>query len=119
MSSRPLDETTPPETGQRAWLRAATLLLAVVAAIVVVHYELGSQSYRQILRELHAISAHDRVLAVLFTIAGYAALTIYDFLALRHANAQLSFVKTAFTSFVAFAFSNTLGWPLSTVGSVR
>jgi uncharacterized membrane protein YbhN (UPF0104 family) len=77
MSSRPVEETYP-DTSKGAWLRAATLLLAVAAAIVVVHNELGAQSYRQILRELHAISMHDRILAVIFTIAGYAVLTIYD-----------------------------------------
>jgi len=43
----------------------------------------------------------------------------YDFLALRYARAQLSFSKTAFTSFIAFAFSNTLGWPVFTGSAVR
>lgn len=119
MSSRPLDETTTAQTGKRAWLSAAPVLLAVMAAILVVRYELGPHSYREILRELHAIALHDRALAVLFTIAGYAVLTIYDFLALRYAKAQLSFAKTAFTAFTASAFSNTLGFPVFTGGTVR
>lgn len=119
MSNLPLDESNAPETGKRAWVSAITVVVPVIVAILVVHYELGSNSYREILRELHAIPLHDRALAVAFTIAAYAVLTIFDFLALRYAKVQLSFAKTAFTSFTAFAFSNTLGWPVFTGGTLR
>ncbi len=119
MSDRLSHDAAGPDTGRRAWWSAATILLAVVAAIVVVHQELANHSYREILRELNAIPPHSRLLALLLTAAGYAALTAYDFLALRYARAQLSFSKTAFTSFIAFAFSNTLGWPVFTGSAVR
>ncbi|HEX6558610.1 MAG TPA: bifunctional lysylphosphatidylglycerol flippase/synthetase MprF [Longimicrobiales bacterium] len=119
MSDRQLDDAPLPDTGQRAWFRAVTILLAVVAAIVVVHQELAAHSYREILRALNDIPMRFRLLALLFTAAGYAVLTIYDFLALRYARVQLSFSRTAFASFIAFAFSNTLGWPVVTGGAVR
>ena len=119
MSGRPPEETAAPQSPQRAWLSAATILLAIVAAVVVVHQELAPHSFREILRETKAIPVHSLAFAFVCTAIGYAILTIYDFLALRYAGAQLSFSKTAFTSFIAFAYSNTLGWPVFTGGAVR
>ena len=121
MSGRPpeLEEAAAPGTRASAWFSAATILLAIIAAIVVVHYELAPHSFREILREVKAIPAHSLGFAIICTAAGYAVLTIYDFLALKYAGAQLGFLKTAFTSFIAFAYSNTLGWPVFTGAAVR
>ena len=114
-----MDDAAAPLTTRRAWISAATILLAVVAAIVVVHNELVGHSFREIVREINAIPLRNMFLAGAFTIAGYALLTTYDYLALLYAKANLSLSKTAFASFVAFAFSNTLGWPALTGGAVR
>src|SRR4051812_32733863 len=110
MSGQPMDEEVP-QTARRAWISAATILLAIVAAIVVVHNELVGHSIRQIVHEVRAIPLRYMVVALLFTVAGYGVLTIYDILALRYARVKLSLPRTAFASFIAFAFSNTLGWP--------
>src|SRR5439155_26393491 len=49
----------------------------------------------------------------------YAVLPGYDAMALRYIRFRLPFRRTAFGSFIAYAFSQLLGFPLLTGGSVR
>jgi len=52
------------------------------------------------------------------TVLAYAVLPGYDAMALRYIRFPLSFRRTAFGSFIAYAFSQLLGFPLLTGGSV-
>jgi len=46
-------------------------------------------------------------------------MTGYDFLALKYINHPLPYIKTAFASFVGYAFSNNIGLSMLAGGSVR
>jgi uncharacterized membrane protein YbhN (UPF0104 family) len=56
---------------------------------------------------------------VLITALAYAVLPGYDAAALRYVGSRLPLPRVAFGSFIAYAFSQTLGFPLLTGGSVR
>jgi uncharacterized membrane protein YbhN (UPF0104 family) len=58
-------------------------------------------------------------LSFAFTGLSYLALTGYDGLALRHLRIKLPYSLTALGSFVSYAVSFTLGFPLVTGGAVR
>jgi uncharacterized membrane protein YbhN (UPF0104 family) len=58
-------------------------------------------------------------LSFAFTALSYLALTGYDGLALRHLRIKVPYRLTALASFVSYAFSFTLGFPLVTGGAVR
>ena len=58
-------------------------------------------------------------LSALITVLAYAVLPGYDAAALRYVGSRLPLPRVAFGSFIAYAFSQTLGFPLLTGGSVR
>ena len=59
------------------------------------------------------------VQSALITLLAYAVLPGYDAAALRYVGSRLPLPRVAFGSFIAYAFSQTLGFPLLTGGSVR
>jgi phosphatidylglycerol lysyltransferase len=95
----------------------AALLLA--GAVWILHRELAHYRYREIREAIAAVPLDAVAAAVALTCASFVALMTYDFLALRYAGCALPLRKTAFTSFVAFAFSQMLGFSLLTGGAVR
>ncbi|HUP89137.1 MAG TPA: phosphatidylglycerol lysyltransferase domain-containing protein, partial [Longimicrobiales bacterium] len=89
------------------------MLLAVVAAIVIVHEQLGAHSFRDIVHEINAIPLRYMWLALLFTAGGYAVLATFDYLALKSTNPDLTFTRTAFASLIAFVRYRTFSsWPI-------
>jgi len=101
--------------------RLAPLLgLAVFGvAMWALRRELASFHYHDVLQQVRSIPADKIALAMLLTAVSYAVLVGYDALGLRYVKHPLGFRKTAFTSFIAFAFSQNLGFPWLTGGSVR
>ena len=123
-SVEPSDEPAAegPAARLQRRIRQLTPLIAVaiaVIAILALHRELTTYHYRDVVRALHAIPRHAIALAVGFTAAGYAALVCYDAIALAYVRSSLKAHRIAFTSFIAYAFSQTLGFPLLTGGSIR
>lgn len=101
--------------------RAPYLVAAVLlsASLVLLHRELQAHSVAQVLAGLRALPLYKVLLGALFTAASYAALTGYDALAMRYVGASVPFRRLAFASFLAYAFSNALGFPLLTGAPVR
>ena len=90
-----------------------------IAALVVLQSALHRYHYRDIMRELHSLPRGRILLALLFTAGSYLALTGYDSLGLRYIRRPLRYGRIAFASFVAYAFSHNLGFPLLTGAPVR
>ncbi len=107
--------------GSWALARISPVLIALLfgGALWVLQRELARHRYRDVLQTLEALSVSRLLLALALTALGYLALTGYDHLALRYVRKPIGFRRTTFTSFIAYAFSNTLGLPLLTGGSVR
>lgn len=94
---------------------AALLALAVV----VLHHELRNFRYHDVRQALGGIPRGHVVLALLLTAAAYAVLPGYDALALAYVGRRLGAGRIALASFIAYALSQTLGFPLLTGGAVR
>ncbi len=69
--------------------------------------------------QLRKMPLHTLAYAFLFTVAGYASLIGYDWLALRYIRKKLPFSIVAFTSITAFGLSNTVGVAALSGGAVR
>lgn len=101
-------------------------ILAV--GLVLLLAALGFSALGHLLREVHlhdvrhafaSIGAERFLLALLFTIASYLALTLYDVLALRAIGRPLPYADAALASFTSYTLSHNLGLALLTGGSAR
>ncbi len=88
-------------------------------AIYVVHRELSNFHWTEVRLALAARSTQAVFGALLFTFFSFLALTGYDALGLRYARRSLPYRQSAFASFISYAFSQALGFPLLTGGSLR
>ncbi len=81
----------------------------------------GSNAFpvRRIAAQAAQSGERHRILALALAAASYLLLTAYDFLALNYAGHKLRLWETSFASFIAFSFSNNLGFSLMSGGSVR
>ncbi|WP_242592581.1 bifunctional lysylphosphatidylglycerol flippase/synthetase MprF [Corallococcus exiguus] len=103
---------------QRALTTALPLLLLCVAAYVL-HRELSHYRREDVTAGLAAVTAGRILLALAVTVVNYAALTLYDVLALGHAGHRIPYSRVGFTSFVGYAFGHNLGASFLSGGSVR
>ena len=94
-------------------------LLVLILALVVLREELREYRYHEIVQAARRIPARRILVAALATVLSYATLVLYDALALRYVRRPLPLRRLAFGSFIAYALSQTLGFPLLTGGSVR
>jgi len=100
-------------------LSFALITTLTALALFFVHDFLKNYSVHQILKDLNNISMGKKVSAVLLTAASYLFLTVYDFLGLRYLGKKLAPQNVIFTSFVSYAFSNSIGLSLLASGSLR
>ncbi|WP_249344499.1 bifunctional lysylphosphatidylglycerol flippase/synthetase MprF [Corallococcus exiguus] len=103
---------------QRVLTTALPLLLLCVAAYVL-HRELSHYRREDVSAGLAAVTASRILLALAVTVVNYAALTLYDVLALGHAGHRIPYSRVGFTSFVGYAFGHNLGASFLSGGSVR
>jgi phosphatidylglycerol lysyltransferase len=120
----PLTSAPPEPVSERVgWsLTRLTPIVAVVlfaGAVAVLHHELVAYSYHELTRAVHAVPGSRLVWAIVLTALAYAVLPGYDAMALSYIRHPLPLRRTALGSFIAYAFSQTLGLPLLTGGSVR
>ncbi len=105
------------------WLRqkgASLLVLCLfIAGIVILYRTLHHVDINQVRLELHSMNPRQIMMALLCTIVGYIALVGYDWSALRYINRHLSLPIVAFTSFIGYALSNTIGVSWLSGGAVR
>ncbi|MBU0966994.1 MAG: bifunctional lysylphosphatidylglycerol flippase/synthetase MprF [Proteobacteria bacterium] len=87
-------------------LVALTLFLL---AIMILHRIVAHYHVAQIRKAFHTIAPPQLLLCCAFSCLSYLALSIYDFLAWRYIDRQLSYPKILLTSFLSYAFANNTG----------
>ena len=103
----------------RRWLGPLAALLVGAIALATLHHELRTLRYQDVARAVTGLS-HASVLAAFgLTVAAYLVLSGYDALALAYVRRRVPARRLIFGSFVSYAISQTLGFPLLTGGSVR
>lgn len=90
-----------------------------LAAIWVLHDALRQFHYHHLLTQLKTIPASRIAASLGLTVASYLVLSVYDRLALAYIDRPLRPVKVMLTSFISYAFSNTIGLSLLTSASIR
>ena len=104
---------------QRRLIGAGVTVALFGFAVFALRRTLATTSMADIEAAAVAISSRDLALAGLLTVSSYAALTLYDLLALRLIDAHVPVLRVMRSAFVAYAFANTLGVPSLSGGSVR
>jgi uncharacterized membrane protein YbhN (UPF0104 family) len=112
-------------TGLAAWKRwgrhlpAALGLVLLVGAIYVVQHEFRHLNMRDVGRALEHIPRRALLLAAGWNLAAYGVLTFYDRLATIYAGHRISYARTAFASFCAYALAHNLGFAAVSGAAVR
>jgi len=94
-------------------------LILLCAAAIALYRQLREHSVSDILAHLGAIPVGHFLLAMLFTVLSFTALTCYDTLALRYLLHPLPYRKIAMASFVSYAFAHSMGFSIVSGSSVR
>ncbi len=94
-------------------------LVLLIAAVFVVQREFRSLRLEDIIAALDAIPERALASAFGFTLLAYGVLTFYDRLAIIYAGARVSYWRTAFASFCAYALSHNLGFAAVSGAAVR
>jgi phosphatidylglycerol lysyltransferase len=101
------------------WLGVALGVAIFAVALYSLRREFGTYTVRQVRFAVRTLDPIFIVRGVLFAIGAYAVLIAYDVLALRYIKSDLPTRRIAFISFIAFSFSNALGFPLLLGGGLR
>jgi len=109
----------PMLTNLKRLLSFAVIITLITLAMFFVHNFLKNYSVHQILQDLNNITIGKKLSAVGLTVASYLFLTVYDFLGLKYLGKKLAAHNVIFTSFVSYAFSNSIGLSILASGSLR
>jgi phosphatidylglycerol lysyltransferase len=113
---------TPPSQRTVLLRRLAGPLLSVAMlclALWALHLLAREVNYHQVRQYVQSISHARLLLAALFTLSGYAVMTLYDRFALASIGRRLSWRRVTLISFISYAFSNAVGMSLLVSGSIR
>lgn len=99
------------------WPVLAVFLFAV--ALWILNHALREYHYHDIIRDIGALPPRNVLFALALTLLNYLVLTGYDTLGFEYIQHPLAYSKIAITSFIGYAFSQSLGFPVLTGGSVR
>jgi phosphatidylglycerol lysyltransferase len=94
-------------------------LILFCLAVMVLRKELHQFHYHDLVREFHAIPNIAVLIALAFTFLNYAVLSLYEILGFRYIRNKLPWYRVALTSFIAFAFSNNVGFYSISGSAVR
>src|SRR5580704_8122922 len=103
----------------RRWLLPAISLLIFAGVAAGLHRELLQFRFSNVLAHLRAIPAGAIAGASLATALSYWLLGFYDVLALKYLGRRVSYARTLFISFIAYAFGHNFGIAAFTSGAVR
>lgn len=103
----------------RKWAVPLASLLVAVVAVFALRTELRTVSYREISAAASLVPWRSIFLSVFVTGLCYVVLPLYDVLGLRYARHPLPLGLSYLTSFLAYAFSQSLGFAAVTGGAVR
>jgi phosphatidylglycerol lysyltransferase len=118
----PASAGTNPATDLGARIRRFLPLLSVLllaGAFWVLHRELTVHHPRDIWGAIKALPARAILLGLLFSALGYLMVPGYDALGQRYVRHWVGLRRTWFTGFIAYGFSQTLGFAWLTGGSIR
>ena len=101
------------------WFGVVVGITIFAVALYALREEFASYSLRQVRSAVLHLDPIFFVRATLFAIGAYAVLVTYDILALRYIKHDLPAPRVAFISFIAFSFSNALGFPVLLGGGLR
>ena len=100
-------------------LQAIVPLALLVVALWVLQKNLRTVSWREVVAYFRTLPLSTVGLAILVTVAAFLVLTLYDFAGTRYAGSSIGWRKVAPASFIAYAFSNSIGHPLVTGTPIR
>ena len=103
----------------RPWVVPALVITLLAVVLRLLEYEVAHLRYHDITRAFADIPRQKILLALLSTVAAYAALPGYDFLALVYTGHRLPWRRVAYGSIVTYGISQTLGFAAFTGGSLR
>lgn len=103
----------------RVILAVALVTLVAALGFIALDHLLSEVHLRDVREAFRGIGEERFILALLFTVASYLALTLYDVLALRAIGQPLSYGTAALASFTSYTLSHNLGLSLLTGGSAR
>ncbi|MEP6763112.1 MAG: bifunctional lysylphosphatidylglycerol flippase/synthetase MprF [Gemmatimonadaceae bacterium] len=103
----------------RRWLVPLASLLVLGIALFALKSELHATSYHLILQAAESVPGSKIRWALALTIVGYFVLPLYDVLGLRYAKHPIPWRRSYLTSFLAYAFSQILGFAAVTGGAIR
>jgi phosphatidylglycerol lysyltransferase len=101
------------------WLGVAVGAVIFAVALYSLRREFGTYTVREVRFAVRTLPPIFILRGLLFAIGAYAALATYDVLANRYIRSDLPARRIAFISFIAFSFSNALGFPLLLGGGLR
>jgi uncharacterized membrane protein YbhN (UPF0104 family) len=125
VTSIPDDDTQKRPARLEALKRAARHVPAVlglvllIGAIYVVQREFRHLNVREVGRALEAMPRRALLIAAAWNVAAYGVLTFYDRLATIYAGKRVSYARTAFASFCAYALAHNLGFAAVSGAAVR
>ncbi|HEU4620150.1 MAG TPA: bifunctional lysylphosphatidylglycerol flippase/synthetase MprF [Gammaproteobacteria bacterium] len=101
------------------WLRPLAAFAVFGIAAFVLHRELAHFNVGRMLREIRSISGAQLATAFGLAALSYWLLGFYDLLALRYVRKKVSYGRTLFTAFIAYAFGNNMTLAGFTGAAVR
>jgi len=101
------------------WIGIAVGATILGVALYALRAEFATYNVRQVRAAVHYLDPIFVIRALLFAIGAYVVLISYDILALRYIKSDLPTPRAAFISFIAFSFSNALGFPVLLGGGLR
>lgn len=107
------------KTKPMTWIGPVLGVALFSIAIWVLHRELATYHFKDILQHMRSMPTRRIATALLLTAAGYGIMTAYDLLALRYLKQSLAYAKIAMAAFVGAAFSNNIGFSMIAGASVR
>lgn len=94
-------------------------VLLFIIAIAVLHHELKAYHYHEIINECNRIPRSAFILAFAFAVLNFLVLGAYEILGFKYIKNSLAWPKILLTSFVAFSFSNNVGFYSISGSAVR
>ncbi len=104
---------------RRTFLLAATALIIFALALTFVWHVLHEYTLAQITDSIRSIPASAVALSILAMAISFAGISVYDYMALPYTDKRMPLSKTVFTSFCAYAISNSLGMTAVTSNAIR
>ena len=94
-------------------------LAILIAVALILHKQLHHLTLSGIKSHIHAVPTSALLLAMLFTLASYLTLSLYDILSMRYIQGHVPWYKSAFASMLSYIFSNNIGLSLIGASAIR